>query len=576
VSDELVRRSVGIILAQTRTGAVTAIVMGGLFGFMYVPAAGWLGYLAWYVVFAACMAARQPYFRRLVAQQGSTPAVLRRIATVAAFSGWLAPLSVPLFARYITIADVGVITIIIVGWISVAVAVLAVQPRVYALYVTASLATVYLGWIRLADTSDLVMIGVSMLLGGRMMVKLGQDVYTQLRDTVAAAEQNASLVSQLREALARQQEAQKARSRFLGAASHDLRQPVQALLFLSDIFRKSTDPARRDTMALQIARTGESIDSMFRHLVDFAQIDAGTMKAVLRPVQLDQLVGAAVTGYAEKCAAKGLKFKQHVEEALAVTADPVLLERLLRNFLDNAYKYSLQGEITLRVVRQAGEVELVVADQGVGMKPEELGQACNAFYRGPSASVAEAEGIGLGLAISKHMADLMHAHLHLVSHAGEGTRVSVRLPLAQGEQQAQAAAGPLRTGAPLDGLLVAVLEDDRLARDALCAWLREAGAQVAQGSSLAVLQQELRRAPDFMVADFRLAEGNGVEAIHAVRAQHGPFPALIVSGEPDIAERDLGLPVLQKPVTPERLLQCLRQALPDRPATPSSRVNEPA
>lgn len=576
-SDELVRRSVDIILAQTRTGAVTAIVMGGLFAFIYVPAAGWLGYLCWYLVFAAGMAGRQPYFRRLLARTGPTPASLRRIAIVAAFTGWLAPLSVPLFARYISIADVGVITIIIVGWAAVAVAVLAVQPRVYGLYVTASLATVYLGWIRLADASDLVMIGLSMILGGRMMVKLGQDVYTQLRDTVAAAEQNASLVSQLRDALARQQEAQKARSRFLGAASHDLRQPVQALLFLSDIFRKSTDPARRDAMALQIARTGESIDSMFRHLVDFAQIDAGTMKAVLRPVQLDRLVGAAVTGYAEKCAAKGLKFKLQMDEALSVAGDPVLLERLLRNFLDNAYKYSLQGEITLRVARREGEVEVVVTDQGVGMKPEELGQACNAFYRGPSASVAEAEGIGLGLAISKHMADLMHAQLQLVSHAGEGTRVSVRLPVAEAEHEAQlAASGPLRAAAPLNGLLVAVLEDDRLAREALCAWLREAGAEVAQGSSLAVLQQALRRAPDFMVADFRLAEGNGVEAIHAIRSQHGSFPALIVSGEPDIAERELGLPVLQKPVTPERLLQCLRQALPDRPATPSSRVNETA
>ena len=117
---------------------------------------------------------------------------------------------------------------------------------------------------------------------------------------------------------------------------------MQALLFLSDIFRRSTDPARRDAMAQQIVRTGESIDGMFRHLVDFAQIDAGTMKAVLQPVQLDQLVAAAVSGFAEKCAARGLRFRLETRAACTVTADPVLLERLLRNFLDNACKYSLQ------------------------------------------------------------------------------------------------------------------------------------------------------------------------------------------------------------------------------------------
>jgi CheY-like chemotaxis protein len=119
----------------------------------------------------------------------------------------------------------------------------------------------------------------------------------------------------------------------------------------------------------------------------------------------------------------------------------------------------------------------------------------------------------------------------------------------------------------LQGRLIAVLENDRLAREALCSWLREAGARVALGGTLAQLREDLQRlgeAPDFIVADFRLAEGNGVEAIAALRLQYGTVPALVVSGEPDIAERELGVPVLQKPVTPDRLLQCMHQAMPQR------------
>ncbi len=570
-SGELVRRSVSMILAQARAGAVTALLMGAMFGLIYVPAAGWPLFLAWYCVFAAAMVARQPYFRWLVEQRGETPETLFRIAVVAAVTGWLAPASVPLFARFLTIADIGVLTIITVGWASVAVSVLAVQPRVYGFYLTACLATVYVGWVRHASGIELVMIGLSMVLGGRMMVKLGHVVWGQLRDTVAAGEQNASLVAQLRNALERQQEAQRARSRFLGAASHDLRQPVQALLFLSDIFRKSTDAPRRDAMALQISRTGESIDSMFRHLVDFAQIDAGTMKAVVRPVQLERLVHAAVTGYSEKCAAKGLRFRIELDAPMMVAADPVLLERMLRNFLDNAWKYSLQGEIALHVTRGDGEAVIAVNDEGVGMHDDELAQACNAFYRGPSASVAEAEGIGLGLAISRHMADLMGADLRLASRPGAGTQVTMRLALVEGQVPAQPAADSPRAAAPLRGLLVAIVENDRLAREALCSWLQEAGARVAQGGSLAQLEDDLRRIgqrPDFMVADYRLASGTGVEAIAAVRARHGPLPAVVVSGEPDILDHDLGVPVLQKPVPPDRLLQVMRQALPaPRPLT---------
>ena len=453
--EELVRRSVAMILEQSRAGTITALVMGALFGFIYVPAAGWIRYLAWFLFFAALIAGRQPYFRRLVARDGATRETLLRIAVVAAFTGWLAPLSVPLFAPYLGIADVGVLTIITVGWASVAVSVLAVQPRVYTAYLAACLGTVYVSWVTHASAPELAIIGVSMVLGGRMMVKLGYVIWAQLRDAVAAAEQNASLVAQLREALASQQETQRARTRFLGAASHDLRQPVQALLFLSDIFRKSTDAARRDAIALQIERTAGSIDGMFRHLVDFAQIDAGTMKAVVRPVQLEPLVHAAITGYAERCATKGLRFRLEMDAPLTVRADPVLLERLLRNFLDNACKYSLEGEITLRVRRGERDALIEVADQGVGMTPDELAQACNAFFRGRSASVAEAEGIGLGLAICKHIADLMHADLQLVSRPAEGTRVSVRLPLADSPPEARPQEDGAPAAEPAQGTLVA-------------------------------------------------------------------------------------------------------------------------
>ena len=570
VSTELVKRSVAMILAQTRAGAATALLMGATLGVIFVPAVGWAPFLAWYLVLALGMVVRQPYFHRLVERHGATEHTLHRIAVVAALSSWVTTLSVPLFSRALSVADLGVLTIITVGWVCLAVAVLAVQPRVYALYLAASLATVYLGWVGHTGLRELLLIAAAMLLGAPMLIRLARIVQAQLRDAVEAAQQNAVLVQQLRESLQKQQETQRARSRFLGAASHDMRQPVQALMFLTDIFRRSSDPGRRDAMAQQIVRTGESIDGMFRHLVDFAQIDAGTMKAVVQPVHLDRLLAAAVSGFAEKCAARGLRFRMDVQESCTVSADPVLLERMLRNFLDNAFKYSLRGEIVLRVQREGDSVSLGVSDQGVGMEREDLEQACNAFFRGRSATLAEAEGIGLGLAISRHMSDLMQAGLRLESEPNQGTRVTLRLPIAAKGPAPEPPRRQREGEALLHGRLVAVLENDRLTREALSAWLLEAGARVAQAASLAQLQDVLRnadRAPDLMLADFRLAEGTGVEAVDAVRAEYGWVPAWIISGEPDILERGLNLPVLQKPVTPDRLLDAVRAAFPGNDVT---------
>jgi len=376
------------------------------------------------------------------------------------------------------------------------------------------------------------------------------------------------LNSELALAKSAAEDANISKTRFLAAASHDLRQPVQALLFLSDIFRKSTDPARRDQMAQQIVRTGQSIDGMFRHLVDFAQIDAGTMKAVVQPVQLERLIASASSGFAEKCAARGLRYRAEIRGPCTVSADPVLLERMLRNFLDNAFKYSLQGEILLQADCTGGAALITVADEGVGMDAEDLAQAANAFYRGRSAAKAEAEGIGLGLAISRHMADLMHARVGMESQPGQGTRVTVRLPLAQEAVALRAQAVADRPERPLCGLLVALVENDRLAREALTAWLDDAGARVAMGGSLAELERALDargEPPDFMLADYRLAEGTGVDAVEAIRARFGPVPAVIVSGEADIRERGLPFPVLQKPVAPERLLEAVQAALARAP-----------
>jgi signal transduction histidine kinase/CheY-like chemotaxis protein len=564
-SDELVEHSVAMILPQCRAGTVSALVVSGAFGYILVPRVGWLPYLAWLAVVMAGFLGRQFYFERLVANTGATPASLLRIAVVSAVTGWLASTSIPLFSRFLSLADIGVLTILMIGWIAIAVSILSVQPRVYRAYLVACLLTVFVGWIGHASAGDLTIIGLGMVFGGLMLARLANIMWAQLRDSVKLGQRNARLVEQLQVALESQEQAQQARSRFLGAASHDLRQPVHALLLLTDVFRRSTDPLRRDDVAVQITRTAESIDSMFRGLVDLARIDAGTIQVALVSTYLDRLVHSAATGFAEKCGPRGLAFRLDCPVDVAVQTDPVLLERIVRNLLDNAFKFSLGGEISLAVSLRGNHALIQVRDQGVGMDPSDLDQACNAFFRGKSAGVAEAEGIGLGLAICSHMAGLMGARLTLQSQVGAGTMACVEMPLARSQRQ-EAVAGSRRV--VLDELTVAVIEDDRLARTALALWLEDAGSRVHQGASLAevsALMQAAQARPDFIIADYRLGGGaTGLDAIRSLRRKFGPVSAVIVSGESDLSLGDCKIPLLQKPVAPDALLEQIRAAFPTR------------
>jgi two-component system, sensor histidine kinase len=560
--DEFTRRSLGIMLGQMRASAAGLTLAGPLYGAVLVPRTGWLPWLGWYAALVASLLARQRYFRFLVARDGYSARTLRRVSTWAGATGVLTAACVPLFVNQLTLPDVAILTVLTLG--QMIVAVIGVEPRMYAVYVAGSLSLVYVGWLEHASNVYKLVVGLAMLLGGIMLQRGVATYWKQLRDNAEMGAHNVQLVEQLRSALEKQQDIQRARSRFLGAASHDLRQPVQALVFLSDIFRRAGDGSRREAIAQQIVRTGESIDTMFRHLVDFAQIDAGTLRANLQPVQLGRLIQAIVSGFPEKCAAKGLHFRMELLADGAVMADPVLLERVLRNFLDNAAKYSLAGEIVLRVQQSGDDLEISVQDQGVGMDEDDLTQVWKAFQRGRSAALAEAEGIGLGLAICRHMADMMGARLGLHSLPGEGTRVTICLPRPT-ELEEAARLGGSSHQLDLHGRLIAVIENDRLARDALSAWLQDAGASVAAGADLRQVQNALQasgRRPDCILADYRLAEGDGVEAIAQLREQHGPVPALIVSAEPDLHERGLGLPSLQKPVTPDALMEHLRRLFP--------------
>lgn len=384
----------------------------------------------------------------------------------------------------------------------------------------------------------------------------------------AAAEAERARVDALNHAL---EAASLAKSRFLAAASHDLRQPVHALSLQVAALRAHLTSAPQFEMAARIDRCVGALAGMFNTLLDLSRIDAGVVEPEPRPVALPMLLARLVEEQWPEAQRKGLRLALRLPPGAATAvptalSDPALLERALRNLVVNALKYTRTGGVLLSLrQRRHGQRgacwRIEVWDTGIGITPADQGRVFDEFYqvaRPEPGDAAREEGLGLGLAIVQRLAQLLGHTMALRSVPGRGTRLSLDLPRCPASPP-----GPPSTSAidsPL-GLHLAVIEDDAEVRDAMRSLFGLWGCEVSDGDSaetvLAALQG--RRRPDAVLADLRLAAGrSGLDEVARLRAAtDGALPALMVTGDTSPAHlRSLqasGLPWLAKPVAVAQL-----------------------
>lgn len=355
--------------------------------------------------------------------------------------------------------------------------------------------------------------------------------------------------------------ANAAKTRFLAAASHDLRQPVQALaLNMAALEHESIGSAQR-ALVQRMARSLDALAMLFDGLLDISRLDAGAMPVQRQAVSLPPLLQRLADEHAGVAAARGLVLRLRLPAAGAAThTDPALLERCLRNLVDNALKYTRRGGVLLALRPRGGAWRLDVVDSGIGMPPEVAARVFDEFYQADNPERDRTRGLGLGLAIVERLARLMDHPLALRSVPGRGTRVSLQLP------RATVAAIPTPANAArgtTGHLCVAVIDDDADVRDGLVALLQRWGHRVLQGADDEAVLRAWHRAGrppvQAMVCDLRLrGSRTGVQAVAALRATWGAAtPALVVTGDiaPDRLQllRASGLPWLSKPVMPMRL-----------------------
>ena len=363
--------------------------------------------------------------------------------------------------------------------------------------------------------------------------------------------------------------ANNANSAFLAAASHDLRQPVQALSLLNGALRRTVKGER----ALQMIESQESsltaMTNLLNSLLDISRLDAGAVKPDFEAFPMQRLIDRLSAEFDRQAGSKGLKFSSESCDAV-VRSDPNLLAEVITNLVSNAIRYTNDGQVKMRCIERGGECRLEVIDTGIGIEEEQLEAIFQEFHqcRTPGRNN---EGFGLGLAIVRRLADLLDHRIEVTSTPGKGSCFSVSIPVV-----AESRAGAEQVDQPaLDlpraaGGLIVLIEDDVTVADAWGLLLEAEGYRVATASSAndaTTLVRHLQDQPVLLISDFHLLDGStGVQAVAEIRKfyQHD-IPAFIVSGDTSKVVRDARLlansTLMSKPVDTVRLLAAARHAV---------------
>ena len=371
---------------------------------------------------------------------------------------------------------------------------------------------------------------------------------------------------------AQAEEASLAKSRFLAAASHDLRQPAHALgMFVARLSQLPNDAPTRELVAgvdASVRALQEMLDAFF----DYSRLDTPAMEVRLTTFPVNQLLELLRISFEATAAAKGLRLRIR-PSPLWLRSDPVLLHRVLLNLVSNAVQHTRQGTVLVTCRAASGHTQalLEVWDSGIGIAPEHHEKVFQEFYQVSNPQRDRSKGLGLGLSLVQRACSRLNHSVTLRSGLGCGTRMRVQVPIAPVPLATLVPAIPVQPPVKvnLSGLRVLLVEDDALGNVALAGLLQSWGCQVTSVGDAASASDVLENGPppDFVLSDYRLpGSANGIDLIRQVREVLGhDVPACVISGDTDATVRQqvqaAGLVLLQKPVRPAKLRSVLRNVL---------------
>jgi signal transduction histidine kinase len=524
---------------------------------------------AWFLLAVTVMLVRRWWLLRLPQRTDLALSVRMRIATLLSFaSGTAHGLSLGAFP-FLGEIERAFFSVLLLGLCTGAVGTTNGKRNVYLAYAIPVVLPLPILWAWSPGIPNRGMIELSLALlialHFWLLVGLARNAWKTFEASVRIRFQESDLNAQLQTALSQANEANQAKTRFLAAASHDLRQPLHTIgLLVAALSLRPVDGRDKEIIDL-LSQVTLALSEQLDQLLDISRLDAGVIPVEHRLVDLSELVRqhhAEMQGAIEE---KGLQAILRCEARVHAYTDPTLLLRILRNLTENATKFTDRGFVAIELTADDRHARISVVDSGCGIIQEEQQKVFEEFYQVGNPERDRARGLGLGLSIVHRLAGLLSIDLAMTSQAGSGTRFELRLPLSYAPPSSSQ---PTRSPSVRGGLdaRVLVLDDERSVRQGVRILLEELGCICTEASSTeeALLSVVVSR-PDIVLADMRLRAGDsGIAAVRAIREAVGPVPALLVSG--DTAPNRLqeasraGIRLLHKPVSMELLRSAIEEA----------------
>jgi len=426
--------------------------------------------------------------------------------------------------------------------------------------------------VRMAMTGSLEYEIIAFAFGFYLIVItiFGRNQAALIHESIAIGHENVMLIEELKHKTEIAEKASLAKSRFFAAASHDLRQPLQALGLFAASLRESDRPPEDIRKFNQILSSVDALESLFDELLDVSRLDAGYVQPKFSHISAERLFARLEAAYTPVAAKNGLALRFR-PRAPALYTDAVLIERVLGNFISNALRYTPEGGVLVGWRRRGDSVRIEVWDTGIGIPRSEFGHIFDEFYQLGNPERDRRHGLGLGLATVKRISTLLNSPVTLASRPGHGSVFRITVPL--GDATEVVVPTPQLVEDDINALarkVVAVIEDEGTVRDGLVTLLSQWHCRpVAAASAQEVLDllsaQSLT--PDAVLADYRLRNHDtGIAAIETLRDRYGAaVPALLISG--DTTEelfrmaRERSLLFIAKPISAARLRSALLHLL---------------
>lgn len=443
----------------------------------------------------------------------------------------------------------------------------AILP-VFIAYVVTLTGLVVIKFFMMED-SAYASIGLSSIVFLASLILIALNGFREIRSAIKLRFENIDLLEQLKDktemAVAAQraaEDANAAKSKFLAAASHDLRQPIHAQGLFLEVLSRTELKGQQQELLKSARAAAESSSELLDSLLDFSRIEAGVIEPQVHPFLLQPLFSKIESEFGPQARAKNLEFRLRATNVV-VRSDPVLLERILRNLVANAIRYTNRGGLLLACRRQDKRAVIEIWDTGIGIAPEFQEDVFREFHQLGNPERDRRKGLGLGLAIALGLARTLEHNLTLGSIPQRGSVFRLALHMSADRSPEQQVIAML-SESQLLGVKVLVVDDEESVRDGMLHLLRDWGCESEAASSIEeALQLASVTPPDIVICDYRLREQRtGVEAIVELRALLGSaLPALLITG--DTAPQRLreaqasGVPLLHKPVAPGQLYRVL-------------------